>query len=115
LNGATLYCDHDSDDPTPAIQLRRNGVDVITSQGVGNEELSDEDQLAFATALGRAIHTANRRDYARLQGEWARSGRSHAGIIIRARQHPDIGTQLRALLALLEEHPDGLTDLILYV
>lgn len=79
-------------------------------------DLDDERQLAFATAEGRAIYTANKEDYARRQGRWARSGQSHAGIIIRAEQQSDVGAQLRALLEILTFHEEsGLNDLILWI
>lgn len=113
---APLYCDHNSSAEALLRALRRAEVDVVAAREVGNRGLNDEQQLAHATSAGRAIYTANRDDFTRLQAHWARAGKSHGGIIIRAEQNRDVGAQLRGLLQVLRAHEDtGLTDLILYV
>jgi hypothetical protein len=60
---------------------------------------TDEEQLAFASSLGRILYTANRSDFARLHAERMRAGATHAGIIIRVRQRMPVGAQIRALVA----------------
>ena len=58
------------------------GVDCLTSNEAGNGGISDEAQLAFASAAGRAIVTHNMKDFLQLHAEWANAGRDHAGIIV---------------------------------
>jgi hypothetical protein len=43
---------------------------------------ADADHLKRATAEGRAIVTANRRDFTRLHAEYLKDGVGHAGIVI---------------------------------
>lgn len=87
--------------------LRRAGLDVVTTAEAGNDRLSDSEQLEFATSLGRAIYTANVRDFAPLHMRWLQSERAHAGIIVRFHQRTPIGQQLRGLLRISEALPDG--------
>ena len=49
-------------------ELRRLGIDVLTAfeDGRANQSITDEDILARATELGRAIVTLNRRDFKRI-------------------------------------------------
>ncbi|MEX0784643.1 MAG: DUF5615 family PIN-like protein [Dehalococcoidia bacterium] len=110
-----LYCDHDSSDEALVEQLRLALVDVLTAHEAHNRHLSDPEQLEFAAREGRAVYTANKGDFARLHTEWASAGRQHAGIIIRRNQLADVGSQLRALMTMLELHPEGLANLILWV
>ncbi len=75
---AQLYADEDF--PYPVVErLRQLGHDVLTAfeTGQANQAIGDADQLAYATSLGRAILTRNRRDYVRLHKHSAH----HAGII----------------------------------
>ena len=48
-------------------ELRRLGHDVLTAHEAGraNQQISDVDVLAYATILGRAVLTFDRRDYHR--------------------------------------------------
>lgn len=75
---ARLYADEDF--PFPVVErLRQLGHDVVTTLEAGraNQGIEDADQLAFATSLGRAILTRNRRHYIPLH----RRSAHHAGII----------------------------------
>ncbi|MGI8641507.1 MAG: DUF5615 family PIN-like protein [Pyrinomonadaceae bacterium] len=62
------------------IELRRLGHDVLTTLGDGraNQAISDNDILARATELARAVLTLNRKDFKRLH----KQNSNHAGIII---------------------------------
>jgi hypothetical protein len=62
--------------------LRSRGADVLSMAEAGRAGTVDAGQLAFALAVDRALLTCNRRDFARLHAEWARTGQEHAGIII---------------------------------
>jgi predicted nuclease of predicted toxin-antitoxin system len=61
-------------------ELRRLGIDVLTAleDGRANQSIPDQDILARATELGRAIVTLNRRDFKRLHIQIP----NHGGIII---------------------------------
>jgi hypothetical protein len=62
---------------------------------------SDEEQLAFAASQGRTILSFNVGHFNRLHGEYLRSGREHAGIILGQQQRDRFGEYLARLLALL--------------
>ena len=75
---ARLYSDEDF--PYPVTErLRHFGHDVLTAleAGQANRGIADADQLAFATGLGRAILTRNRRHFIPLH----RRSPHHAGIV----------------------------------
>jgi hypothetical protein len=76
---ARLYADENFDYPVVQ-ELRRLGHDVVTAQEAGQAQLRIPDAavLAFATSLGRAVLTFNRRHFIRLHQQSA----LHAGIIV---------------------------------
>lgn len=61
-------------------ELRGLGIDVLTAleDGRANQSITDQDILARAAELGRAIVTLNRRDFKRLYIQIP----DHSGIII---------------------------------
>ncbi|HMF17883.1 MAG TPA: DUF5615 family PIN-like protein [Gemmataceae bacterium] len=65
-----------------AIDLSGRGFNTLTTEEAGKDTASDEEQLAFATAEGRAMLTFNIRDFAPLHEQWQEAGRTHAGIIV---------------------------------
>jgi predicted nuclease of predicted toxin-antitoxin system len=75
---ANLYADEQFPYRTTAY-LQSLGHDVLTVQAAGkaNQSIPDDEVLAFATAIDRAVLTLNRRDFVRLHRENA----NHAGII----------------------------------
>jgi hypothetical protein len=66
-----------------AQQLRAKAHDVIS---VGADQaliaLPDEQILAYATAEGRALVTANVKDFIPLDGRYRAAGQSHTGLIL---------------------------------
>ena len=75
---AKLYVDEDV--PLPVVErLRQLGHDVLTAfeAGQANHGIGDADQLAYATNLGRAILTRNRKHFAQLH----RRVGVHGGIV----------------------------------
>jgi hypothetical protein len=71
----------DEDFPLPAVlRLRELGHDVLTAleAGIANDEITDEEVLALASRLGRAVATHNRRHFRRLHFASPR----HAGLIL---------------------------------
>lgn len=61
-------------------QLRLLGHDVLTSLDAGNanRKIPDDEVLHYATSLGRAVLTLNRRDFVQLH----KSNPDHEGIVI---------------------------------
>jgi uncharacterized protein with PIN domain len=95
-----LYLDEDAARHSLARELRLRGADVLTVPDAGMGEKNDEEQLAWASAEGRALYSYNRGDFCRLHKAWIRAERAHAGIIL-SRQDLGIGEQLRRLLRLI--------------
>jgi predicted nuclease of predicted toxin-antitoxin system len=87
-----------------AEDLATRGYDCLTTQASANDTLSDEEQLAFATADSRAIVTYNIRDFAPLHEQWLAAGRPHAGIIVsRQLSGRQYGVLLTRILRLLSQ------------
>lgn len=66
--------------------------------------------MQFAAQSGRALYTANCGDFARIHGEWARAGRHHSGLILRANQLMSEGQQIRGLANIASAFPGGLPE-----
>lgn len=67
--------------PIPVVEeLRRLGHDILTIQETGkaNQEVPDDQILAFACAENRAVLTINRKHFIRLH----RKQQDHSGIIV---------------------------------
>ncbi len=64
--------------------LAQEGHDVRAADAEGHvfDAMADEDLLAVAAEEGRVLVSRNVRDFPRIAGDWARSGRRHAGIIM---------------------------------
>ncbi len=73
--------------------------DTVSVSQVDRKGLSDEDQMAFAVAEGRAIITHNIQDFAPLAAVYFEQGIAHPGIIVA--DHFEKGELLRRTLALL--------------
>jgi predicted nuclease of predicted toxin-antitoxin system len=84
-----------------AAALRQAGYDVVSADDVGRKGLSDEDQMAFAIAEGRAILTHNIQDFAPLAATYFEQGIEHPGILV-TRQF-EKGVLMRRVLALLDK------------
>jgi hypothetical protein len=111
-----LYMDHDSGNKALVLALQNAGVDVLTTEAAGNRRLDDAQQLAFATSAGRIIYTGNRRDFARLNAQWARSNREHAGIVTRTRARVPFRLEFDSLIRLcMESVPSDVRNLIFYI
>ncbi len=66
-----------------AQQLRARGYDVIpVVADPALAGLPDDQVLAYATTEGRALVTANIKDFIPLDGRYRAAGRSHAGLIL---------------------------------
>lgn len=66
-----------------AQQLRANGYDVISVVATPTlVALPDDQVLAFAAGEGRALVTANIKDFVPLDGRYRAAGQLHAGLIL---------------------------------
>ena len=97
-----LYLDEDAaqHDLLAALRLRR--VDVTSAQEQGLVGAADLAQLQWCCAKKRVLYTFNVRHFYALHGEYLRSAREHAGIILAPQQPYSIGGQMRRLLRLME-------------
>lgn len=93
-----LYLDADVDRKL-ADRMRAEGFEAVSAREVGNDELSDEDQLAYAAAQKRALLTHNTRHFVPLFEEWWFANKGHYGIIV-SEQLP-LGELLRRTLRFL--------------
>lgn len=97
---ALLYADENF--PFPVVsELRRLGHDVKTTAEAGKAEQSvpDEEILAFAADLGRAVLTLNRKHFIHLH----RARPEHAGIIVCSFDPDFIGQARRIHAAIVSE------------
>jgi hypothetical protein len=76
-----VYLDEDLS-PAIAALLRKHGLDTTTAYEVGNVQLDDRAQLAYAAREGRAIITANVVDFIEHAHEAVATNTEHAGIIL---------------------------------
>ena len=94
-----LYLDEDMSSRV-AQALRSKGLDVVSSHEVGNDGLSDEEQLRYATKEGRHLDTNNAKDFLALANQWYEKGRRFPKILIlreeRSPRH-DLGAQVKTL------------------
>jgi len=81
--------------------LRSQGVDVVTTNEVGQAGCLDEQQLEYATLQGRVIYSYNVGDFYKLHTAYLMQGMSHAGIILAPQDSYSVGEQMRRLLKLL--------------
>lgn len=81
-----------------AVALRRHGYDAVSTPEVGRLTEHDPLQLEWATSQGRVLISFNVGDFIRLHGEWLRTGRHHAGLVVSV-QRP-LGETMRRLLNL---------------
>jgi hypothetical protein len=75
------YLDHNFHERI-GLAVRRAGFDVVIAKEVGNEGLSDEDHLRWATEHRRTVLTYDRVDFTNLNLEWALRGQPHGGIVV---------------------------------
>ena len=77
-------------------ELKRRGVDVLTSQVDGTRESSDEELLQRATELGRVLVTQDE-DLLIIANEWLAQGRPFAGVVYAHQLRVSIGGCIRDL------------------
>ena len=78
------------------MQLRRRGVDVLTAQDDGSDQLQDDDLLLRAASLGRVLFTHDIRFMA-MAYDWQRLGKAFAGLVFGHPMHCSIGKMVADL------------------
>ncbi len=98
---ARLYADEDFSAPVIR-HLRQFGHDILTASEAGQagQGIPDKAVVAFATALGRAVVTFNRRHFIRVHT----AGVAHAGIMVCTRDD-DVVALAERLHQRLQETP----------
>ena len=104
-----LYLDEDIS-PRVSEILRKKGVDAVSVHEVDMLQASDEEQLTFAAAAGRAMVTRNRNDFIILTVRFFEDLKPHEGLIIVPYTIP--GSEFSRLAAMLakyaKEYPRGM-------
>jgi predicted nuclease of predicted toxin-antitoxin system len=90
--------------------LRRQKVDVLTTQETGNAQAPDAAQLQFAAAARRCIVTRNVKHFSQLAQQAVCEQRPHAGIVLISAgyQGNEVRRITEGILRLIRAHPDGL-------
>lgn len=112
----TLYLDEDLSAQIAEL-LRAQGIDAVSAHEVGNTQLDDRAQFAYARRHSRAIVTRNVRDFVLMAKQAVAANMSHPGIVLvppsfRGDEVADIA---RALAALAAQHPGGIADSTIYL
>jgi uncharacterized protein DUF5615 len=111
-----IYLDEDLS-PVIAALLRKQGIDATTAQEVGNVQLDDGAQLAYAAREGRAIVTANVIDFIELAHSAVATNTEHAGIVLvpSSFRGDEFQAIADAVVETLRRYPTGVRGLVLYV
>jgi hypothetical protein len=107
MSQLALYVDEDAMHHGLVAGLRARAVDVLTVFEAGLLGQDDETQLDFAARESRVLYSFNVGHFCRLHGDWLRTARSHAGIVVVVRQRYAVGEQLRRLLQLIAKENDA--------
>jgi len=107
----TLYLDEDLS-PRVAMILRRRGVDAVSAHEVGNLQLRDREQLAYAAREGRCLVTRNARHFIPLAQEAIRRQEPHAGIVLcpPSFRGSEVQALVAALVRVVKRYPGGLGE-----
>ncbi len=65
-----------------AVELRRNGWDVLHAHEVGLRRATDPEVLKYATEDHRIVVTFNSKDFIALDSEYHSEGLQHPGILV---------------------------------
>jgi len=111
-----VYLDEDLSSVIAGL-LRKHGIDATTAQEVGNVQLDDRAQLAYAAREGRAIVTANVIDFIALAHEAVATNTEHAGIILvpSGFRGDEFQAIADAIVRALKPYRGGLHGLVLYL
>ena len=95
--------------------LRAAGIDARTVQECGLRGRTDDVVLRYAAAEGRAVVTANCKDFKKFTTEFLAGGLPHAGVIcfghyLQTNEAPGAAA---ALITYAAENPDGMPTYLL--
>jgi predicted nuclease of predicted toxin-antitoxin system len=76
--------------------LRQRGIDVMTAQEDGSDQLDDDLLLERARQLDRVLFSQDR-DLLRIANEWLRAGRDFGGLVYAHQLSITIGQAIRDL------------------
>jgi ribosomal protein L27 len=113
---ASLYTDEDVTDQL-AILVRQRGFIAHSAREVGLLEQPDEAHLTYAATHGMVLLTFNQRDYVLIAQQWAKEGRTHAGILLSDQfSRRQLGELLRRVLKFLNIVPaDEMIDTVRFL
>lgn len=96
--------------PRIAETLRKRKIDAVSTYEVGHRELSDREQLAFASRSGRCLVTRDVRDFVRLAQEAIQTQTPHAGILLCSRRFrgAEVGPLAIAIARVARRFPRGM-------
>ena len=96
-----FYLDEDISPKVSEI-IRKKGMDAVSAHETGMLEASDDEQLAFTAAQGRAMVTRNRDDFTTLTVQFFEGLKPHKGLIIVP--HTISGAEFSKLATLLVKY-----------
>jgi hypothetical protein len=85
-------------------------MDAVSAHEVGMLDVSDDEQLAFTAADGRAMVTRNRDDFITLTVQYFHDLKPHKGLIIVPHTIPgaEFGRLASLLIKFSKNHPHGI-------
>ena len=104
-----FYLDEDLT-PKLADALRRKGIDTTSAHEVGNLQLSDREQLAYAAQENRCLVTRNARHFVLLARDSIQRQTPHSGILLCSPRFTgaEIRTLVDQLARVATQYPKGL-------
>ena len=92
-----------------ADRLRKENIDVVSSNEEGTTTLSDEEHLERAAEMGRCLVTRNRDHFMKLTVHFFRDVRAHAGVLVVPYSYPAnrFSWIAGSLLTYARKHPEG--------
>jgi hypothetical protein len=94
-----LYVDADIT-PKLARALRERGHEVLSAHEAGNADASDNEQMAYAVAEGRALLTCNAGDFTTIFEDYWYADCEHSGVIVS--EQLELGEMIRRVVRLLD-------------
>lgn len=106
--------DEDSSDTRLVSALRLLDWDIVTTVDQGWARSPDAWLFERVQEEHRTVYTCNESHYARLAATWSRSGREHAGVMVRGPQSASPENQYSRLVSLASEYPNGVANLVVW-
>ncbi|MBI5193904.1 MAG: DUF5615 family PIN-like protein [Nitrospirae bacterium] len=95
------YLDEDLS-PKIAEILRRGGMDAVSAHEVGMTQVSDLEQLKYASSEKRCVVTRNRNDFIKLTVQFFNENSPHSGVLIVPHSYP--GDQFNVIANALKKY-----------